>query len=168
MKIYRQYLKNLEATTFEEEVDFSSYEFDPTHIKAVPYCLTKAVVTDLGDGLLLVKLSIKAKVTGVCAYTLEDVPLEYEIKDEIYFTDKQEDEDDSCFYEEGNLIDLDPYILGIIFAEIPIKVVKPGAKLPSGGDGYSVVTEEEYLKEKSQRNKSCWGALNQLIDEADE
>lgn len=157
MKINRAILQNGVSKTFEETIDFSSVQFDPTHIRSIPLCEVKAKATDYED-ILLVELHIKADVVGVCSYTLEDVPLHYEIDDEISFTDNPEDVDN--YYEKGNLIELDQYILGILLANIPIKLVKKGAKLPESGNGYRVLTEEEYEEERKHRGNSAFDILD--------
>ena len=159
MKINRALLQNGISKTFEETIDFSSATFDPTHIRSIPFCEVKAKATDFVD-ILLVQLHIKADVVGVCSYTLEDVPLHYEIDDEISFTDDPEDVDN--YYEKSNLIEMDQYILGILLANVPIKIIKKGAKLPKSGDGYRVMTEEEHEAEKKKRGNPAFDILDEF------
>ena len=64
MKINRALLQNGISKTFEETIDFSSVQFDPTHIRSIPLCEVKAKATDYKD-ILLVQLHIKADVVGV-------------------------------------------------------------------------------------------------------
>lgn len=159
MKINRALLQNGVSKTFEETIDFSSVEFDPTHIRSIPLCEIKARVTDYEE-ILRVEFHIKADVIGVCSYTLEDVPLHYEIDDEISFTDDPDDVDN--YYEKGNLIEMDQYVLGILLANVPIKIVKKGAKLPKSGDGYRVMTEEEHEAEKRKRGNPAFDILDSV------
>lgn len=161
MKINRLTLRNSESKIFEEDIDFTGFEFDQYHIRNVPECHVVATATDAGE-TLIVDVKIKTKVIAACAYTLEDVELKYNIKDVLYFSDNEEDSE-SCFYEPNPIIDLDPYILGIIFSEVPVKVVKKGAKLPDSGKGYRVITEDELLKEKSERVDPRWAALDSIV-----
>ena len=143
MKINRALLTNGVAQKFEEAIDFSSASFDPTHIKSIPSCVVKATATDY-ESILRIEVEINALVIGVCSYSLEDVELKLKINDELNFTDDEEDEDN--YYEKGNIIELDSYILGILLANIPIKIVKKAAKKPESGNGYRILSEDEYVK----------------------
>ena len=59
-------------------------------------------------------------------------------------------------------IDLDPYILALILAEVPHTVTKKGAELPKSGSGYRVLSEEELLKEKSTKKNSAFDILDTI------
>lgn len=164
MKINRALLTNGITKEFEETIDFSSVSFDPTHIKNIPNCVVKAKATDY-EQILRVEVEINALVIGVCCYTLEDVELKFKINDELCFTDDPEDVDN--YYEKGNIIDLDSYILGILLANVPIKIVKKGAKPPKSGDGYRVITEDQYEEEKKNQVDHRFDILD-TIDFSDE
>ena len=159
MKINRALLTNGIAKTFEEAIDFSSCEFDQNHIKSIPSCVVKATATDY-ESILRIVVEINALVIGVCSYSLEDVELKLKINDELNFTDDEEDEDN--YYEKDNIIDLDQYILGILLANIPMKIVKKGAKLPEDGNNYRVISEDEYNKEKANSHDSRWDVLDSV------
>ena len=148
MKINRAVLTNGVTKEFEESIDFSRFVFDPTHIKSIPSCVVKARATDY-ETILRVEVEINALVIGVCCYSLEDVELKFKINDELCFTDDEDDVDN--YYEKGNIIELDEYILGILLANVPIKIVKKGAKIPENGKGYRVITEDDYEEEKSKK-----------------
>ena len=109
----------------------------------------------------MLEVNIDAKVIGVCAYSLEDVPLDIKVHDNIEISDVVED-DDVIFYEKNSVFDIDPYILSLIVTNVPQKIVKKGAKLPSGGKGYRVLSEEEYQKEESKKVDPRWAALDNL------
>ena len=111
MKINRALLKDGVSKTFEDSIDFSSIELNPSHVRKIVNCDVVAEAVDY-DSLLYVKLHIKSLVIGVCSYSLEDVELNLEIEDELNFSDDEEDVDN--YYEKGNLINLDSYILGIL------------------------------------------------------
>ena len=91
---------------------------------------------------------------------MEDVNLDINAKDDLEFTDNEED--DGCYLAQGPLIDLDEYILGILLANVPVRIVKKGAKLPDSGNGYRVLTQDEYQKEKENTQDPRWDALNDL------
>ena len=160
MKINRVTLKENEKEIFEEDIDFSSYPFNETHVRKVEdtHCVLEAY--EYGS-LLRVVFHIKAKVTAVCSYTLEDVILLIECDEELYFTSEDSD-DDELIYEKSNIIDMDPHILSLILAKVPIKVIKKGAKPPQDGNGYRVLHEDEYAKEREERKDSRWAALDDI------
>ena len=160
MKINRFQRLEGKKEIYEEDIDFSSYPFNDTHIRNIPFCHAKVELTDFGE-ILQAILLIEADVTAVCSYTLEDVPIHLEFDDELEFSNSVE-EDDSIVFEASNIIDLDPHILSLILARIPIKVVKQGAKLPDAGEGYTVLTEEEYEKQKANKKDSRWDVLDSV------
>ena len=159
MKINRVLLKENVPNVFEEDIDFSSVQFDATHIKKIECCHAKATAFEYGE-VLHIDVEIKAKVIGICSYTLEDVELDINAKDDLEFTDNEDD--DGCYLVKGPLIDLDEYILGILLANVPVRIVKKGAKLPDSGNGYRVLTQDEYQKEQENAQDPRWDALNDL------
>ena len=159
MKLNRQVLPLNKPVVSEDDIDYSKYDFDPNYIRGIPTCHVELEATQYED-LLRCYAKIKAKVIAVCAYTLEDVELDINITDELNFTDDPEDE--SSNYAPENIIDLDGYILALILAQVPPKVVKKGAKLPEDGNGYRVLTEAELAKERENKTDSRWDALDNL------
>ena len=159
MKINRALLTNGVAKSFEEAIDFSHIEFDKNHIRSIQDCNVKAVATDY-ESILCIDVEISALVIGVCSYSLEDVEIPLKIKDQLVFTDDETDEDN--YYIKGNIVDLDEYILGILLANVPVRIIKKGAKLPGDGNDYRVISEDQYQKEKEKKPDSRWGALDDL------
>ena len=159
MKINRALLKNGIPQPFEETIDFSSVSFGQNHIRSIPSCVVKAIATDY-ESILRITVEINALVIGVCSYTLEDVELKLKINDELNFTD--DEEDDENYYEKDNIIDLDNYILGILLANIPVRIIKKGAKPPKDGDNYRIISEDEYNKEKENQKDHRWDILDSV------
>ena len=146
MKLNRATLPEQKSQTFTEELDFSKQTFDENHVKRIESCSVTVVATEFGDVMQCV-ISGKAHVVASCSYTLEDVPLDVKFHDSFYFTDSKDDEAEDCYYEPNVEIDLDPHILALILAEVPHNIVKNGAKLPKSGNGYRVLSEEDFIKE---------------------
>lgn len=161
MKIQKIALPLNKSVSFEEDVDFSTHEFSPTYIRGIPSCHVKGTYT-LYEDLLRVLIQIEAKVIGICAYTLEDAEINVSLKDELNFT--EEEKDDGCYVESGNIVDLDEYILALILAALPHKIVKKGAEPPKGGDGYRVLSEEELDEERKNNKSSPFDALDNLFE----
>lgn len=160
MVINRAILPLNKTETFNEEIDFSSQTFDENHVKRINKCSVSVDATEFGDVL---RLNVKgvAEVVASCSYTLEDVPLTVKFHDEFFFS-SEEDNSQDCYFEPGVNIDLNPHVLALILAEVPHNITKSGAKLPSGGSGYRVLSEEEYLEEKKNKKNSAFDILDTI------
>ena len=159
MKINRALLTYGISKSFEDTIDFSLVQLDSSHIRKIDSCDVKVVATDY-ESILRLEVDIHSKVIGVCSYTLEDVELDINVKDEINFTDDENDED--CYYTNETLIDLDEYILGILLANVPVRIVKKGAKLTKDGNGYRVLKQDDYEKEKENSTDHRWDKLDNI------
>lgn len=144
----------------EDEIDFSHTELDQNHIRKIENTHVKVLAHEYED-LLVMDVNVECDIIGVCSYTLEDVPLHLKFKDSLEFSNEVEDDDD-IFFEPKPIFELDPYILGLIIASAPTKIVKKGAKLPNSGVGYRVLSEEEYNSEKKKKTDSRWSKLDDI------
>ena len=158
MKINRFLFQNKDYS-LEDDIDFSNAYLDPSHIRKIESTHVKVSGVDYEDYLIL-NLDITTSVVGVCSYSLEDVHLNLHFKADLSFTYDEEDEDNNVI--DGPIFDLDPYVLDLIIAEVPLKLVKKGAKLPSSGEGYRVLSEDEYNKEQENKADSRWDKLNDI------
>ena len=144
----------------EDKIDFSSAELDQNHIRKIENASVKVLAHEYED-LIVMDVDVECDIIGVCSYTLEDVPLHLKFKDTLEFSNEVEDDDD-IFFEPKPIFELDPYILGLIIASTPTKIIKKGAKLPSGGNGYRVLSEDEYNQEKKKKVDSRWAKLDDV------
>ena len=159
MKINRFAFKNNHLEV-EDDVDFSLAKLDPNHIRKIENTHVK-VVGDEYEDIICLNLEINTDVTGVCSYTLEDVPLHLHFKDSLEFSNEINDDED-IIYVQKPIFDIDEYILQLIIGEVPLKLVKKGAKLPESGEAYRVISEDEYLKEKSEKKDDRWSKLDDV------
>ena len=166
MKINRAILQTNKKQVFEEEVDFSKLPLDENHVKRITKCLVKVEATDFDD-VLEYLITGEADVIASCSYTLEDVPLHVSFKEQLFFSDQDDDSMD-CYFEPGVEIDLDPHILALILAEVPHNIVKSGASLPKSGNGYRVLKEEDFEEERKHRKNSAFDVLDTLEIEEDD
>lgn len=158
MKINRYLFKNKDYV-IEDDIDFSNVQLDPTHIRKINNTHVKISGIDYEDYLIL-DIEIKTEVIGVCSYTLDDVPLKLNFKSTLSFTYDKEDEENIII--DGPIFDIDEYVLSLIISEVPLKLVKKGAKLPSSGMGYRVMSEDEYNKEAETKKDNRWNKLDEL------
>ena len=143
MKINRLLLPIGKNVNYQEDVDLSYYQGDKYHVRNISSCHMDLDVTNYED-LITLFFKIKGEVKTTCAYTLEEIPYEYNISDVIELTGNEDDE----FEIKNEEIDIDEILITLIVSNIPFKVVKEGATLPSDGDGYRVITEEEAEQER--------------------
>ena len=161
MKIDVGKLVSTKENVFEEDVVLNEEKF-----RLLPPLLSvnklhaRAKVHRYQD-FIDVNLEIKADVVLQCSYTLK--PFEYKLhdEDEIHFASYDDGGDDIQIYK-GNLIDLDPYIYNLLSAAVPTSPKAPGAKLPSSGKNFRVITEDEYLEEKEEGTDPRFDKLKDL------
>ena len=160
MIINRAILPLNKTETFKEDVDFSSHKFDENHVKRIDKCSVTVDATEYGD-VLRIQLKGEADVIASCSYTLEDVPLKVKFHEDFYFS-SEEDSSEDCYFEPSVNVDLDPHILALILAEVPHNVTKRGATLPKSGEGYRVLSEDQYLEEKKNKKNSAFDILDSI------
>ena len=158
MKVNRNLFKNKDYF-IEDDLDFSNESFNPNHIRKIGKTHVRITGNDYDDYLIL-DFDIKSEVIGVCSYSLEDVPLTIKCHASLSFT--YEEEDEETIHIENPIFDVDEYIIDLIVSEVPMKIVKKGAKLPTSGAGYRVLTEDEYNKEQEEKVDPRWKALDDI------
>ena len=158
MKVNRYLFKNKNYIV-EEDLDFSNEKFDPNHIRQIGKTHVQITGQDYDDFLIL-NFKITSSVIGVCSYSLEDVPLTIKSEGSLSFTFEEEDEEN--IHIDSPIFEVDPYIIDLIVAEVPLKIVKKGKSLPESGDGYRVLSEDEYKKEQENKTDSRWAALDDI------
>lgn len=159
MKLNRFAFEN-DHLEIEDDIDFSSANLDPNHIRKIENAHVKLKADEYED-IIVANFEIQADIIGVCSYTLEDVPLHLKFKDSLEFSNEINDDED-IIYEDKPIFSLDEYILQLIIGEVPLKLVKKGAKLPNSGQDYRVISEEEYEKEKSSKTDPRWSKLDDV------
>ena len=154
MKINTLLLPSGKTINYQEDVDLSYYRGDQYHVRSIKSCHMNLSITNY-DNLICLSFDISGTIFTTCAYTLEEIPYDYHIKDNIELN-YQEDDD---FVITDNQIDIDEMLITLIVSNIPFKIIKKGAKLPASGDGYIVISEEEMEKRKKS---SPFDALDNL------
>ena len=148
MKINRVILPLNKEVVLEDDVILSKdscyysnqiLDASPVHVKASLF--------ETGE-FLTVNLNVSCDLKLQCAYTLEEVPYKLRFNETIEITDDPNDEE--MIYINKNQFSIDDIILSLVSIHIPLKVVKKGAKLPSSGKNYRVLTEEEVFEEQER------------------
>ncbi len=162
MKINRALLPLNKEVIQKEEIDFTKERFSPSsNIKSIDHVEVEAHIF-LSEDFLRINIKVKSKITAICAYSLEDVPLKVNFQEELHFTNEEDSLYEDAYLVKDNLFSLDEYILSFIISSVPVKVIKEGKKIPESGKGYRVLSEEDYLKEKSEKKVSPFDCLDDL------
>ena len=146
----------------EEEVSFDADTYRCIlPLIAVNKCFV-TVKANRYDDFIEVMLYVKADLTLQSSYTLK--PFNYKLKteEEYHFSSYQEDADDDFIIYKGNIIHLDELIFNLISASIPMAPKAPGETLQKVDGSVRVMSEEDYLKEKSEAVDPRFAKLDEL------
>lgn len=141
-----------QALVLEEDVQLADVNLSANvSLKAIDKLHVKSLTTLQGN-LFRVDVTVHAVLTLECAYTLAWFDQALDFEDTIFFSTTHDEDGEDVFFEKGPIINLDEYIFGLILAHIPLRVVKPGATLPSGGESFDVQTEDEFYQARTTTN----------------
>ncbi len=112
------------------------------------------------DHSLIVNVDLVFDVNVVSSYSGNIFKTKIKVKDDLYFTDSKSLDSDE-FILINDEIDLDNYIYSLLITSIPLNIHKPNESLPKG-DGYRVLTEEEFKKEKEKSGGNAFDALKDI------
>lgn len=109
--------------------------------------------------VIRMNIDLDVVVSLECSYTLEPFNHELKIHEEVIISDSF-DPDAESIVIEGDLINLEQILYAVISASLPLKPVKPGAKLPKSGEGYRVLNDEQLAKDRSISGDSRFAKLD--------
>lgn len=158
MKIYFSQIKEHEVLDYESLLKDYIDGSDGT-LKNIN---STSGIVDLNkfDHSLIVKVDLVFDVNVVSSYTGKIFNTKIKVKDDLYFTDSKSLDSDE-FILINDEIDLDNYIYSLLITSIPLNIHKPNENLPKG-DGYRVLTEEEFKKEKEESGGNAFDALKDI------
>jgi uncharacterized metal-binding protein YceD (DUF177 family) len=158
MKIYFSQIKEHEVLEYKSLLEDYVDGKDGT-LKSINS--TKGTI-DLNkfDHSLIVKVDVSFDVNVISSYSGDVFKTKINIKDDLFFTDSKSLDSDE-FILINDEIDLDNYIYSLLITSIPLNIHKPNEKLPKG-DGYRVLTEEEFKKEKEDVSGNAFDALKDI------
>jgi uncharacterized protein len=141
-------------TLKEQELDFDSEISFPeipaiTGIRRLEKIHVRGTLLyEKDNNHILAQLNITGTMIVPCAITLEDVDYAFSTTaDLVYGFNEEDDPDVFVIPKEG--LDLSEGIFNAIVLEKPITLVKPGLKSYPKGDGWEVLSEEDYQKSKN-------------------
>ncbi len=98
------------------------------------------------DDNLYINYHLKGQMVCPDSLTLEDVDVPFDLNEEEIVTTK---ENEDGFYFVDNM-DINEFVSYIVLPEVPIMVEKPNEKRYYSGDGWTILTEEEYEKRSKE------------------
>lgn len=113
--------------------------------------VSAAGLWDVNQNVLRVHLDIRGEMIVPCAITDEDVLIEFKTEDDVVFSFQKTD-DEYAIIVKGDTVELMPVVYPLIMIEVPLKVVKPGLKDYPKGEGWEVLTEEAYQRERKSQS----------------
>lgn len=113
------------------------------------------------EDFIRVVIDVKALLSLESSYCLKPFDYELATSDEFHFSTNKND-DEECILVNGNKINLDEYVFELICSSIPLSPKMKGEKLPSGGDGYNVYSEDDYNKLKDAETDSRFDKLKDI------
>lgn len=158
MKININTLLEGKIYNFEEDIIIDNISDTSYGLKRLENIHVKADVT-LFEDLLSVYLSISGNAVMICSYSLEEGDYKIRLKENLTFTLNEENEDEDMIYDGRSTIILDDYIRSLILASLPTKFVKKGKTLPTSGENYRVLTEDDFVNEHSKKKNSPFDKL---------
>jgi Uncharacterized ACR, COG1399. len=141
-----------EAETFTPDYFVDSYP-----IKDISSCHLDGQISK-GKDYLHASFHIVAEVVLLDSYTNEPFQKKIVLDEEADLLEEDNQEAEG-YIIEGKEIDLSLLCLKMIRSSLPIKVLKPGSMLPKDGEGYRVLSEEDFQKEKENSYNPSFDAL---------
>ncbi len=167
MKWTRSFLLTKESTyfPFEEEMEISREAFSRTTLlNGVKNVFVK------GNGLLDAETDrfyVDMTITGVIlcpdAVTGEEIEYPFETSaTETYAFTAVDDEEEEARVVTDDVIDLEPAVIDAILMEAPLQLTNAAPEDYPEGDGWRVITEEDYQRSKEEEIDPRLAALKQF------
>lgn len=156
MLIARKNFNNFLNKKIYPEINLKAEDFNDPYLKDLK---------ELCYEIEFLEDKISVKIAGImicpCAITCEDVENRFEISEFLSLSKN----DDFDYYIENDL-DTDEIALFLIKQEVPFQVVKKGKIVYPRGDGWKILSEQEFLKQQQNQTNSCFKKMLELnIDE---
>lgn len=112
----------------------------------------------LDGGIIRCSLAAEANLLLEDSYTAKTFWEKKEIEEDFDILEDEDGEGEG-FIVPGPAIDLNELIIALYRFSLPSKILSPGSRLQKGGDGYSVLSEEEAKKQAAQSSVSPFDCI---------
>lgn len=135
---------------FEDEMEFDLSQFQNNHtsLRELHHVIVEGQITyDVNQDLAVVDYVVHGDMVVACSITNDDVKIGFEgHSSELYSFSKVDNLEDEIRVVKNDVIDLSESIFRTILFEVPLRVVKEGLTDYPKGDGWEVLSEEEFQK----------------------
>lgn len=158
---YKHIEKSYDFSLSDEEVknidDIISFEYSKVKVEA-----------DYISSLALVKIHVKGKMILRSTRTLKPVEYYFTEREELTYSFYKDDDlnDENIIFIEDDKIDIDEEVISLIITSIPLKIIGKDEPEHFDGEGYEVMSEDEYLLQNKKENiDPRFASLSSLFDE---
>ena len=106
---------------------------------------------DAHSEVLIVDVNVKGKMILPCSISFQDVPYSFKASSRLAFSFTTTEIESDVVEVEGEELDFNPEILALIWMEVPPRVISPKVKQLPQGEGWEVVSEEEFRRRKEEK-----------------
>ena len=135
--------------TIDDDLDFSKFDFKSSYpILGVASCHIYLVLSKDKNGIIKSDISIDGTFILEDSYTAKPFKKKIKLNDSFNILEKEDGVEEGFIIEEKeiNVLEL---VLAIVKFNLPVKVLSPHSKLPKGGDGYTVYSSDDDVKDDS-------------------
>lgn len=138
------------SLSFDESITFTKEVFLKNHhLRDLKDINVKGDLHyDMQSDLLTCDMVITGKMVLPCAITSEDVIYPFHSNTSVVFAFRKVEENEDIYEAKGDVVELLPIVFQTIMMEVPLKVVKDDIKEYPKGNGWEVISEQDYQSSK--------------------
>ena len=149
MRIYRSQVRPSKPIDIDETYSFSRENCEKEYpLTEIPACHFEASFYD-EDGYLCCSYHVSGSWILVDGRTSKEFSSSFEDEGDIDILSSFEEEGEGYVFP-GTFLESEELAHKIVKTLVPVSPHQEGSELPEGGEGYSVLTEEEATSEKSE------------------
>ena len=143
----------LEGEEIQVSLNFTEDEIPAyMNMRRVESCEVNSNLSyDVHSNLLMADLNVKGKMILPCSISFVDVPISFKTTSKLVYSFNPVDDDSDIIVIDGEVLDFKPEVLGLIWLEVPAVVISKKIKELPSGEGWEVLTEEEFGRRKDQK-----------------
>ena len=162
MKLEVNKIPHTKELVLTDKVLLDAEKFPPIFpLKEIKEVDVKCVAHKYED-FVNIDLTIKADVVLICSYSLKPFESKLHATDNLNFAFFEDDLEEDILLLKGNILNLDEYIYDLVISAIPLKPIAPNAKKPESGEGYRVISSDDFLEEQATQGNSKFDKLKDL------
>ncbi len=123
-------------------------------------------IDHLGN-FVIIKIGLDFSLVLKSTRSLKPVPYSNHDEDEITYTLKGEGDDEILKFE-GEELDLDEHVVSLIISSLPCKIYRDDDEINVAGDGYEVISEDEYYRRQQEAEDPRLEKLKDFIKDDEE